>query len=278
MSPLLVILCILVAPILALCAFIRWNPGASGEWMLHLALSLKLDKNRFRILRNVMLPTSDGATTQIDHIVVTQGGVFVIETKTYGNNDRGSRPGSCWIFGNAHDREWTASYPHGIHFRFQNPLRQNYKHLATLSECLGIPIEYFKSIVAFAGMAKFKTEMPPDVMHFCDVPGYILARGSDDVIKPEQVPEVAETILSWQATLTRERKAAHVANLRKNHPATRTTAPASVAPSGDDAPAPVCPKCGAPMVLRTRKSDGGSFWGCSAYPRCRGIRDAQPTA
>lgn len=273
MPPALTILiCLVAVPVFALCAFIKWNPGAFGEWLLHALLSMKLDKARFRILRNIMLPTEDGATTQIDHVVVARGGVFVIETKTYGNDDRRNRPGSCWIFGSAADHEWTACYPRGRKFRFQNPIRQNFKHIATLSECLGIPTDYFRSVVAFAGMAKFKTEMPPDVMHFCDVPGYILARGSDDVIKPEQVPEVAETILSWQATLTRERKAAHVANLRKNHPATRTTAPASVAPSGDDAPAPVCPKCGAPMVLRTRKSDGGSFWGCSSYPKCRGIR------
>lgn len=38
--------------------------------------------------------------------------------------------------------------------------------------------------------------------------------------------------------------------------------------------APVCPKCGSPMILRTvRKGDnaGNKFWGCSTYPTCRGI-------
>lgn len=37
---------------------------------------------------------------------------------------------------------------------------------------------------------------------------------------------------------------------------------------------PSCPKCGADMVKRTAKSGanaGGEFWGCSNYPRCRGI-------
>ena len=154
MNTLLVLLCVLFVPILALCTFLKWNPGASGEWMLHFFLSHKLDKTRFRLLRNIMLPTADGATTQIDHVVVSHGGIFVIETKTYGNNDTRNRPGSCWIFGNADDREWTASYPRGRKFRFQNPLRQNYKHIATLSECLGVPRDIFRSIIAFAGMAK----------------------------------------------------------------------------------------------------------------------------
>ena len=36
----------------------------------------------------------------------------------------------------------------------------------------------------------------------------------------------------------------------------------------------VCPKCGTPMVRRTAKKGeraGKPFWGCSNYPKCRGI-------
>ncbi len=38
--------------------------------------------------------------------------------------------------------------------------------------------------------------------------------------------------------------------------------------------APLCPKCGTAMVLRTAKTgsnQGGQFWGCPDYPRCRGV-------
>lgn len=37
---------------------------------------------------------------------------------------------------------------------------------------------------------------------------------------------------------------------------------------------PLCPKCGTEMVLRTAKTgsnQGGQFWGCPDYPRCRGV-------
>jgi len=37
---------------------------------------------------------------------------------------------------------------------------------------------------------------------------------------------------------------------------------------------PTCPKCSAPMVLRrakTGKNAGRQFWGCSTFPRCRGM-------
>lgn len=42
-------------------------------------------------------------------------------------------------------------------------------------------------------------------------------------------------------------------------------------------PIPACPRCGKPMVLRSAKSgknSGRQFWGCSAYPDCRGAVDA----
>jgi len=46
-------------------------------------------------------------------------------------------------------------------FRFQNPLRQNYKHLKALETALSLPEEVFHSVVVFfIGDSKFKTEMP----------------------------------------------------------------------------------------------------------------------
>ena len=37
--------------------------------------------------------------------------------------------------------------------------------------------------------------------------------------------------------------------------------------------APVCPLCGGEMVKRMRKSDGKAFYGCKAFPKCRGVVD-----
>ncbi|MDE6206815.1 MAG: four helix bundle suffix domain-containing protein [Muribaculaceae bacterium] len=39
--------------------------------------------------------------------------------------------------------------------------------------------------------------------------------------------------------------------------------------------APVCPICGQPMVKRMQRrgaNQGREFWGCSDYPRCKGVR------
>ncbi|MFZ5579459.1 MAG: restriction endonuclease [Pseudomonadota bacterium] len=42
---------------------------------------------------------------------------------------------------------------------------------------------------------------------------------------------------------------------------------------------PACPKCSSPMVKRQASRGthaGQSFWGCPAYPKCRGTRDVEP--
>jgi restriction system protein len=47
----------------------------------------------------------------------------------------------------------------------------------------------------------------------------------------------------------------------------------------DRTPAPSCPQCSKPMKMRTARKGahaGKSFWGCSGYPECKGIRQVQP--
>jgi restriction system protein len=49
---------------------------------------------------------------------------------------------------------------------------------------------------------------------------------------------------------------------------------AAVAPVPFKASPPTCPRCKSPMVMRVAKQGknaGGSFWGCSQYPKCRQI-------
>lgn len=53
--------------------------GWFGEAQGALAKHLLLDKAIYTTLNNITIPTSNG-TTQIDHIVVSRHGIFVIET------------------------------------------------------------------------------------------------------------------------------------------------------------------------------------------------------
>ena len=244
--------------------------GQMGELVLHHYLKNKLDPKQYIFMHNIMLPTDDEMTTQIDHIVVSQWGIFVIETKTFAGH----------IYGTRNESNWTAKYnPRQKGFSFQNPLHQNYKHIATLSERLGLEPHYFKTIVAFSGKAKFGKEMPEEVMHFRDVPKYILSKSTEPLYPHQFIHDIVNAIYAWQDTLSSEKKSAHVENLHKKHskpqapdaPALTPTHVTMEPSENSSSPTPACPKCGIPMVMRTRKTDGQKFWACPNYPKCRCI-------
>ncbi len=149
------VLLLLMVPLLGgvLKLFTPQIKGWLGEMAVNWRARHQLDPTVYHLIPNVMLPTPDG-TTQIDHVIVSRYGIFVLETKTY----------KGWIFGGERDPQWTQTI-YRRKERFQNPLRQNYKHIKTLAELTGIPEDYFKSMVLFVGTATFKTEMPENVMY-----------------------------------------------------------------------------------------------------------------
>jgi hypothetical protein len=104
------------------------------------------------LLNNVTLPTAAG-TTQIDHILVADTGIFVIEAKHY----------SGWIFGDPKERQWTQAI-YRKKSRFQNPLHQNFGHVRALQSLFDLPENHFHSLVVFTGDAEFKTDLGPEVV------------------------------------------------------------------------------------------------------------------
>jgi hypothetical protein len=118
--------------------------GFIGELRVRLALRLRLDRATYRAVHDITLPTPDG-TTQIDHVVVSRYGVFVIETK----NMKG------WIFGGERQAQWTQRIYRYTN-RFQNPLLQNYTHVKALQALLDVPPETIQSVVSFVGDSRFK--------------------------------------------------------------------------------------------------------------------------
>ena len=97
-----------------------WFKGLFGEALVKLSAKISLPASTYHPFHNVTLPTPDG-TTQIDHIFVSPYGIFVVETK----NMKG------WIFGSEKQSQWTQKIFKQT-FKFQNPLRQNYKHVKAL--------------------------------------------------------------------------------------------------------------------------------------------------
>ncbi len=177
------------------------SKGEKGEHIVNLQAKKFLNKNKYHLLKNVTLRTRDG-TTQIDHIIISIYGVFVVETK----NMKG------WIFGNPKQRTWTQII-YRDRYKFQNPLHQNYKHVKTLKSLLRLDSLQLHSVVVFVGKCKFKTEMPENVTYMKDFIEYIESK-QQPVLVGSEVKEIIKKIESERLEPSLETHREHVKNLK----------------------------------------------------------------
>lgn len=226
--------------------------GTLGELAVRLGAALALPSPAYRRYHNVTLSTEDG-TTQIDHVIVSVFGVFVVETK----NMRG------WIYGRKWDRQWSQVFPGRGKYRFQNPLRQNHRHVRAVEEALrgiGLPEGAVKSVVVFTGGAELKRKAPENVTLGRGGIRYVRSFGTA-VLSEAQAAAACAAIEAarlrrWWGTSRR-----HARSLEERHDGARRRA---------------CPQCGRRMVLRTGQRGpeaGGRFWGCTGFPICRRVEE-----
>ena len=234
-------------PIVLLLMFFKtpFGKGLFGEFLVNLAINLRLNKEKYHLLKNVTLPTQDG-TTQIDHIIVSQYGIFVIETK----NMKG------WIFGDEHQKTWTQKiYKHTN--KFQNPLHQNYKHTKTIESLLELDKDKIFSIVTFVGDSKFKTKMPENVTYTGGFINFINSK-TKKIFSEKEVEKIISMIENGQLSKTRKTYKGHVQHVK------------NIVKEKENKNS--CPKCGSVLVLRVAKqgaNKGNQFYGCSSYPKCK---------
>jgi len=125
--------------------------GKIGEQMTDIGLGLKLNAD-YKVIKDITISDNRG-TTQIDLVVISQYGVFVVEVKNFDG----------WIFGNERDKYWTQVL-YSKKSKFYNPLRQNYRHTKAIVKLLGINENAIHSIIFFIGDVEFKTLMPANVI------------------------------------------------------------------------------------------------------------------
>lgn len=178
--------------------------GILGEYLVNIAIKLLLDKKKYFLLKDVTLPAAEG-TTQIDHVIVSAYGIFVIETK----NMKG------WIFGGEDQSTWTQKIYKKTH-KFQNPLRQNYKHVKTLETLLKIHPSKIFSLITFVGDSTFKTPMPENVTQGIGFIRYIKNK-QQIVLSPEDCKTALPLINEKRLDNTQETRRAHVDYLNQKH-------------------------------------------------------------
>lgn len=181
--------------------------GILGETVINVAMWLKLDKDVYHRLNNVTLPLTNGGSTQIDHVIVSVYGIFVIETKNY----------KGWIFGNENQRQWTQVFPNGRKYKFQNPLRQNYLHIKTLADLLDLEMSYFHSMIAFIGECELKTrdELPEHVLT-SGMASYVKKK-QDKLLDEDEVKAIIEQIENNRFSKSWRTNKKHKAYLNSKH-------------------------------------------------------------
>ncbi|MCA9765899.1 MAG: NERD domain-containing protein [Carnobacterium sp.] len=166
-----------------------FNKGHWGEYKIY--SELEKIKGEKRILTNLYLPKKDGSTTEVDIVMITKFGFFVVESKNYGG----------WIFGNEANRNWTQRFPNKKKSTFFNPIWQNEGHIKALQETLAITDPtWMYSLIVFSNRCELKkiTLTSPAVnvikkQQIKRVLKKITAKGTP-VLTPEEVKQYAQAL------------------------------------------------------------------------------------
>jgi len=219
--------------------------GAAGERALAIKLN-HLNSEEYKVANDVILRNKKNRTSQIDHIVVSIYGIFVIETKNY----------KGWIFGQENAEFWKQVI-YKKQYRFKNPVKQNFSHTFTLKEILFAfkNIKYFP-IIVFLGEAELRAIDSSVPVIYCNQLNTIIKRLSNTQCLSKEDVHTIVNIIKNKNLKGKENKIRHIMEIKN-----------TVLENQLKKENLICPKYNSELKLRNGK--GGQFYGCSNYPECR---------
>lgn len=227
------------------------NRGKIGEDKVSKVLNAL--PQEYHVINDVIIPdqkeiSNKEYTTQIDHLVVSPFGIFVIETKNY----------SGWIFGAEKSKRWKETFKTTKGKYFYNPIKQNWGHTYALAEHLRLNIKLFKPIVVFSDDCELHVDTTTPVVYMSQLIGLILSY-TQVIISENDVALILESIDKINHIGT-EIENKHIQSIGERYIAKETTILEGK-----------CPRCGGQLKLRN--GEYGQFYGCSNYPQCRFTHD-----
>jgi len=112
------------------------SKGNIGESKIAKLLN-KLNKGEYTIYNNVIIE-KDGVRAEIDHVIISSFGIFIIETKNYNGV----------IYGSVNNKYWYKNN-FGKGMKFYSPVEQNDKHVEVFLDVIGYENLPVYSLVVF---------------------------------------------------------------------------------------------------------------------------------
>ena len=201
---------------------------------------------------NDLLIREGNYTTQVDHVVISHCGVFVLETKNVHGKVYGSENTEFWkqYLPDTGYKRYGFTKEH----QFRNPIWQNEGHIKTLRRLVfgnDLPIY---NIVVFPNEVDLFVTADNDVLRMWEVVSRI-KQHREVVLSTDHMNFMRRRLLEVVSTKEKDR-IEHLENVQRN----KERRDAAVAGG-------LCPRCGGNLILRSGKY--GRFYGCSNYPRCK---------
>lgn len=222
--------------------------GVLGEWRVRIKLRRILGKkavflNDCIFIKENYQNNSDPSvqkTVQIDHIVVGEFGVLVVETKNLSGE----------IYGKVADENWTQVLKYGRKkYKVNNPIKQNWGHYYCVRGIVGSDVPIYPIVVFVKNNAdNIHSDHSGKVLNLNMLKRYLRTLPSSYTM--DEVREIADRLQSadQSATISNRKHTKNIERIREN------------------VEIGICPRCGRPLVRREGKF--GRFWGCSNYPKC----------
>ena len=215
--------------------------GYVGEKLVAKKLS-QLNKRNYKIINNLLLKTLKG-TAQIDHIVISQYGIFVIETKNY----------KGIITGNEYDDNWNQILFNNKEV-LRNPIKQNNGHIKALKDVIpALRYKKINSIILFTKRSNLKVNTETTVIYYNKV-NKVIKRSRKKEFTKEEVDYIYKKLNELNIDCFKQR-VVHVKNVKRN-----------IKEAEKKLRKNKCPRCGG--KLKKKKGKYGKFKRCKNYPEC----------
>ena len=214
--------------------------GSMGEYWVKKELE-QFPKEEYIVFNDIMIEDDKGSH-QIDHIVVSKFGIFVIEMKNYYGMILGDNYKDKWI-----------QYLGKNKYYFKNPIHQNYGHISALKDLLNLEESVFISIVCFSNDAKLKIKGQNHVVRLNSL--LSLIKSFDIILLNFDIAQISD-VITKNNIIDKEKRKNHVKQIRNK-----------IKDDNFKVNNMICPKCGYELILKNGKY--GNFIGCSNYPKCK---------